>query len=108
MSASRQKIMDAISEARQALQRAPPAVAPIVEAAPETAKKPGADPAPCVGCANAARCESQLLACERLRLFAAYGKTHTAERWSLAPRFPSKEIAERIRAAHAAPKVRLA
>jgi hypothetical protein len=95
MSASRKQIMAAIGEARLALQRAP-AADPIVETAPETAKKPEA---PCVSCANAARCESQMLACEQLRLYAIYHKRHTAERWKLAPRFPSKQIAERIRAA---------
>ena len=102
MSASRQKIMDAISEARQALQRAPPAVAPIVEAAPETAKKPGPigamrwmrercavrESAPGV---RAVRGSIRRVREERTRRNAG----------ATAPRFPSKEIAERIRAARA-------
>ena len=69
-------------EALAATGRAPPPVAPA--------------PSPCVGCPNEMRCKRDRLACERFALYQRVGGSPA--RWSLAPRFPSVVIFDRLHA----------
>jgi hypothetical protein len=55
------------------------------------AKPPKAPPVrPCTGCRHQQRCSVEHLACRALEIFETLG------RQSIAPRFPSKEIAARL------------
>jgi len=47
-------------------------------------------PIPCDGCRHRPRCESELLACERLVIFRRVSEKPA--RWSYAPRLPSHDL----------------
>jgi hypothetical protein len=58
---------------------------------------PAAPASPCDGCRNFERCKSERICCEAFVLFDTLKDgQHTAERWRLAPRFPSRAILERL------------
>jgi hypothetical protein len=51
---------------------------------------------PCPGCRHFERCTHELIVCDAFLIFARLGSDYSAERWRLAPRFPSAAIFERM------------
>jgi hypothetical protein len=51
---------------------------------------------PCPGCRHFERCTHELIVCDAFLIFARLGSDYSAERWRIAPRFPSAAIFERM------------
>jgi hypothetical protein len=64
-------------------------------------RRPVPEPAdelgPCKGCRHMARCTAEVICCQAFVLHARLGSECSADRWRLAPRFPSAAILEGLR-----------